>query len=79
MRVENEVRRFLEKRSFGRSTGRGLLLQLGAAMPPAAFDCSWVADSKFEAISELESSSGFAQVLASVRKRGFEIVTRRDP
>jgi hypothetical protein len=79
MRVENEVRRFLEKRWFGRSTGRGLLLQRGAAIPPAAFDCSWVADSKFEATSELESSSGFAQVLVSVRKCGFEIVTKLDP
>jgi hypothetical protein len=69
------VARFFEVDAFGRRTGRQLLLKPGTTMPQAADNSTWSADQQFSAADELMKSSAFKQVLASVLKNGFEIVT----
>jgi hypothetical protein len=69
------VARFFEIDAYGRRTGRQLLLKPNEPMPAPLAGAAWSADSAFNVADELLASSGFREVLASVLKNGFEIVT----
>jgi hypothetical protein len=71
------VTRLLEIDAYGRQTGRQLLIMSGEAVPDPLTGATWSPDSKFSLADELMQSSGFTEVLESVLKNGFEIVTKK--
>jgi hypothetical protein len=70
----SDVMRFFERTWFGKRTGRQLFAEVGAEMPRPSEDCDWSIDAKFDAEDERSKSSGFLQVIVSVRQRGFAMV-----
>ena len=71
------VTRLLEIDAYGRQTGRQLLIMPGEAAPDPFTGATWSPDPKFSLADELMESSDFREVLESVLKNGFEIVTKK--
>jgi hypothetical protein len=67
--------RYLEFGGYGERTGRQLFIKADAPLPAPAHGAQWRIDQTFNAGDEILKSSGFRQVLASVLKNGYEIVS----
>jgi hypothetical protein len=67
--------RYLEFGGYGERTGRQLLIKADAPQPAPAHGAQWRIDQTFSARDEILKSSGFREVLASVLKKGYEIVS----
>jgi hypothetical protein len=52
-----------------------LLIKVDAPQPAPAHGAQWRIDQTFNAGDEILKSSGFREVLASVLKKGYEIVS----
>ena len=64
--------RYLEFGGYGERTGRQLLIKADAPQPAPAHGAQWRIDQTFK---EILKSSGFREDLASVLKKGYEIVS----
>jgi hypothetical protein len=67
--------RYLEFGGYGELTVCQLLIKVDASRPDPAHGAQWRIDHTFNAEDEILKSSGFREVLASVLKKGYEIVS----
>jgi hypothetical protein len=73
--VYTGIVRYLEFGGYGERTGRQLLIKVDDSRPAPAHGAQWRIDHTFNAGDEILKSSGFREVLASVLKKGYEIVS----
>jgi hypothetical protein len=71
----NRIVRYFEYGGFGERTGRQLLIKDHTPKPDPARGAQWRLDPDFNAGDETLKSSGLKEVLASVFKKGHEIVS----
>ena len=73
--ISTGIIRYLEFGGYGERTGRQLLIKVDAPQPAPAHGAQWRIDQTFNEGDEILKSSGFREVLASVLKKGYEIVS----
>jgi hypothetical protein len=71
----NRIVRYFEYGGFGERTGRQLLIKEHTPKPDPARGAQWRLDPDFNAGDEIIKSSSLKEVLASVLKKGHEIVS----
>ena len=73
--TDTGIVRYLEFGGYGERTGRQLVIKADAPKPAPAPGAQWRIDQAFNAGDKILKSSGFREVLASVLKKGYEIVS----